>query len=708
VEIDGYHACPCHSEKKIKFCCGKDIVHDLNLLLAKQAAGQELAALDECERAIRKHGPKDCLLTMKTQLLLEHDEVDKALEVNAQFRQKNPQHPAGYHQLALLRLEKRDVAGAVDALQDAVDAVRGNEIPVFLTTGFRTVGFALLMTGFPFAARAHFRFALELNAEQDEELKKLYLQTFLSPRLSVSHRFQWELAKLTEAESQEDWGRKIITAGRGIARGQFRKSLKYLELASESFPDNEHLLFSLAVLSMNLNDKSKSYQAWKRYSEVPELDEAKAVQAKLMTILFCPDELINRFSQVASTMEVSDFNAVFGQALSNDRLQALDRSEWNEDDDSGPPPRNIFALLDQPYPKEQPLTVQNTPIVTGYVLLYGKQSDRNARMVLEFRDIPENRHAVLAFQNEFSQWQLGQPVEETVGSLTVPYGIKFPNWSIAPEMPPVDKSDLLHQLIMDEIQRWTNTPVPMLDGNTPREAAKDPHWDRVLKAILISLQYDNLSLQISDAEFEAIWDDLELARPIVTNYQNRAASDFCPVELIFLPLEKLGEEFLTTVAVKAYSYQMRPLMRRTWREILNRPDNENVFPKFECLHQLALFSTSIPEALELFAQARAKVSQAGVPLGNYLVDEFEYRLGRGITEKLDELLSIIYQSHIQEPQVAERMGMVLQDYGLSVVPNATNSARSRSSENAKASPMFVTPSESSPASSGSSKLWLPD
>ena len=78
MDIDIYQQCPCHSEKKIKFCCGKEIVADLNQVLAKNAAGQSQAALDLLERTIKRTGPKDCLLTIQTHILISHGEIEKA------------------------------------------------------------------------------------------------------------------------------------------------------------------------------------------------------------------------------------------------------------------------------------------------------------------------------------------------------------------------------------------------------------------------------------------------------------------------------------------------------------------------------------------------------------------------------------------------------------------------------------------------------
>ena len=89
MDIDIYQQCPCHAEKKIKFCCGKDVIGDLNEVLAKNKSGQSTAALDQIDRAIKKSGPKDCLLTIQTHILITNGEIEKARESNELFLKTN-------------------------------------------------------------------------------------------------------------------------------------------------------------------------------------------------------------------------------------------------------------------------------------------------------------------------------------------------------------------------------------------------------------------------------------------------------------------------------------------------------------------------------------------------------------------------------------------------------------------------------------------
>ena len=50
MDIDIYKACPCQSGKKIKFCCSKDILPDLNQVLTLHHGKQSTAAIDMIQK----------------------------------------------------------------------------------------------------------------------------------------------------------------------------------------------------------------------------------------------------------------------------------------------------------------------------------------------------------------------------------------------------------------------------------------------------------------------------------------------------------------------------------------------------------------------------------------------------------------------------------------------------------------------------------
>ena len=87
---------------KSSFCCGKDVISELNEILKKSGSGQVRAALDQLDRTIAKRGEKDCLLVIKTHILITANDLASAKETNAKFRKNSPGHSMGLQHLAVI------------------------------------------------------------------------------------------------------------------------------------------------------------------------------------------------------------------------------------------------------------------------------------------------------------------------------------------------------------------------------------------------------------------------------------------------------------------------------------------------------------------------------------------------------------------------------------------------------------------------------
>ena len=221
MDIDAYHLCPCQSGNKIKFCCGKDVINELNEILKKNGSGQVRAALDQLDRTASKRGERDCLSVIKTHILISANDIASAKETNAQFRENSPGHPMGLQHLAVIDLFEGRLDDAVNSLQDAMDANKSAEIPLAVSNVFKVVAGALVEEGYVFAGLAHLQFASRLRGEQDREISEMYIE-LLQEWSFFSFLFQSEV--LEEAPAGVEWEKLYANAERAIARGQFRRA----------------------------------------------------------------------------------------------------------------------------------------------------------------------------------------------------------------------------------------------------------------------------------------------------------------------------------------------------------------------------------------------------------------------------------------------------------------------------------------------------
>ena len=79
---------------------------------------------------------------------------------------------------------------------------------------------------------------------------------------------------------------------------------------------------------------------------------------------------------------------------------------------------------------------------------------------------------------------------------------------------------------------------------------------------------------------------------------------------------------------------------------------------------MAHFTEDENEAIGYLEKAREEATKANRPVGMYFVQEFEYRLSRGITDGLTEILQTIQMHHLNDPQVEYQLVRVLDRYGI--------------------------------------------
>jgi hypothetical protein len=79
---------------------------------------------------------------------------------------------------------------------------------------------------------------------------------------------------------------------------------------------------------------------------------------------------------------------------------------------------------------------------------------------------------------------------------------------------------------------------------------------------------------------------------------------------------------------------------------------------------MAHFTDDDDEALGNLEKAKEEAGKAGRPVGMYFVQEFEFRLTRGLTEKLPELLQTIQTEYLSDPEVEYQLVRVLDRFGI--------------------------------------------
>jgi len=709
MDIDVYQHCPCHSGKKIKFCCGKDVVNDLNEIVAKNKGGQPLAALSQLERVIEKHGPLNCLLTIQTHILISQGEIEKAKASNDLYMQANPDQPIGHQHQALIAVAEGDSKQAVKFLQDTMDAITGNQIPLTVAHAFRMVGLLLFSEGQVLAARAHLQFANILKDQADEELQRMLYETFRIPEASILLKHDYRIA---QPPKDKEWGPKYANVIRAMDRGQFRKALQFLHRLDKLYPDEKIVVHAIAVLNSFLGNVESMADSWRRYSQLESVSTWDAIEAEALAQVFATEPMTDGFDIVRTTYEISDFELVSETAVSSPRLSALAPLETDPFEE-GPAPRACYYFLDRARVENaDDLTLENVSSVTGEILLYGKQTDRPGR--LEWITTRNKEFDGLArdLVDIFKDGIAGDGRDTILGTTTEVADVLSWNWQL-----PQGITKEKHTELMDEQRRgllydgWAGIQFSILDGMSPRDAAQNGGYEIQLSALILHLE-QSPDAQVSDrSAVTGLRDQLGVSQlpSIDPNELDDAA--ISPLRQQYLEFEKLTDDHLLQLHAEAMAIANIAVLQKLIPELLNREHLNERVPRDVSLSMLAQLTEDEEKAFALLQQAKTEAKEAGRPLGIYLVQELEMRMVRGMTDKLPGLLQRIQAHHLREPNVEYQLTRVLSRFGLLDRQSAGQEMETVAVED----PSGVwTPDQegTAPAQSGAeepaaSKLWLP-
>lgn len=661
MDIDIYQQCPCHGDKKIKFCCGKDILVDLNQVLAKNKSGQSTAALEQLDRAMEKLGPKDCLLTIKTHILITTGKIEEAKAANDLFLKTNAKHVTGLHHKALILLAEGNIDQSVETLQDAMDSIKGNEIPISLANAFRMVGVGLYTQGNVIAARAHLIYASALKGDGDPELQQMLHETLVTQSTPMVLKQDFALGHAPEGV---EWEKKFVNVIRAMDRGQFRKGLKFLNKIDGEFPDQPIVVRSIAIVNGYLGRVEEMVQGFRRFSKLENIPTIQAVEAEGIAQVFDEESLSTIVPIERVTFELTELESVSELALSHDRMSSSGQVEadpFNE----GPAPRHAFVVLDKPkVASPDDLTVDNVPNVIAEVLLYGKQTDRAPR--IESISAKDKRFDQLEslIKETFGEFLAdGEPKSQPLGESNAMSELLEWRWHLPEGVTRAQHSEMVksqrEKVILEE---WVKLPFNILDGKTPEDASKVQELHLPLQALLLMLENAAQGQFFNDELGEKLRGKLNLSEFELTTpgEKDRISS---PVQQIYVDYKKLSDAQLLQIQSDAMQIGNVRVLRKVVAEILERPDFKGV-TRDMCYSMMAHFSDDDQASLDYIQQACDEAQKENRPIGLYKVQEFEFRLSRGMTDILPDLLTEIQQKYLDDPDVEYQLVRVLDKFGI--------------------------------------------
>ena len=117
MALDAYSLCPCGSGKKVKFCCSRNIIQELDKVQRALEGKQRVAALGQLNQLLKKNPQLPCLLHLKAVIQISRDELDDARETVDCLLKAASENPASLALGAELTLLEDKVTAAVSQVQ---------------------------------------------------------------------------------------------------------------------------------------------------------------------------------------------------------------------------------------------------------------------------------------------------------------------------------------------------------------------------------------------------------------------------------------------------------------------------------------------------------------------------------------------------------------------------------------------------------------
>ena len=691
MAVDPYSPCPGGTSKNIKFCC-PDLMADLDKIRRMLEGEQRLACLEYVNKVHASHGDRACLLAVKSMLEVQLGNEEAAESTLSTFVLKYPDNPVALAERSMLEASQGNTLGGLESLVRAIEA-SGQSMPARVYEAMTPLASMLLADGEVLPARALLMVQAEIAGPDDQRPLQLLMRVLNSPQVPLLLKEDpvWQRAP-EGAAWRGEFDQALGLALRGAWRGAANRFRALLNQAG----DHVAIWKNLSVLYGWLADKSAATEALRKYSSMAEqLDDA--VEAEALAQLLGEDAIGPDIDVLTVVFSVGDTTAIESR-LSSNRTARLEVDLSQAVPEGEPPPRAAYWLLDKPLPTTGVgITIDAVPSVLATLYVFGKQTDREARveMVVTRSELQAAEEALRQVAGD----ALGAKVEERVTTaISATSHTLGWNWRLPDDTPLEHRKALMEQKRHEVMfQRWMHTSMRLLDSKTPRDAAADPsHRTKLLASILL--------MELTDTDEHLDSDYNEVRRQL--NLPENGAIDPDGVDTSTLPLvrlsrlimQKLSDDALVQVYQRASLVRAELALRKAATEILARPSLDSKVDKAETYGILSRIEPDPNKAVSHIHEARKLTERTGKSCARWDLEELSLQLQLGSAPDLQRLVEHIRDKHMREPGVAQALVGMLSQAGLIRPDGAPMPAAEQPASS------IVVPGGA--ASAG--KLWTPD
>lgn len=697
MSIDTYAICPCGSGKKIKFCTKcKDSVADLDEILKMIEGGQVVPALDRLSSVLAEHPDAAWALAVRGRLLLDLREYETLSENAERFIRLQPGNPLALTQRAAAKLFRGEVDEATESMLQALTE-SGKEVDSFVLSVASVLAYSLAQQGAFLTARVYATLAMmAAGFEGGQTAVQVLRQLNSSP--TVNQMFK-AIPDRIERPSGAEWGERYDEASTLLRSNKIDLAESKFQSLQRTVPGEPAILSGLLTCAIWRGDLTAQADLFLKLSECDSLDFEQRARYRALAAMVNPDQQETSIEVVKLSADIQNADEVQMALTSSARFAALPPEMLAEmktsDDDI--PPRNGFQLLDRDKPESLDVLppVNEVPEAAALVFVYGKQTDREARIeLLDVRkdQVGEVRKQLAAAVGELD-WteEPGDPMPLLIAAQPAIAMIRF-------QAKPAEAEALQNELQearMPEV--IANLRLPLLGGQSLISLADDDAKLLERTALLRTIeQYDSLASK-GDAIIDRLYELAKLEKLPPLQPASSEVESVSNEDLQRLDPTGLDADALIYLLQRAQQVSATLATRHLATRLIDIDLSDEQKPaKLLAYMSLINSATNTGDALKLMDEAKAYASANDIPTANLLLSEVGLRLSAGDAEGFQNAIQTLSTQYGNEPEVMARLQQMLVAYGL---VNPDGSPRQAPGVGPEPTP--------SPAA-GAGQLWTPD
>lgn len=707
MAVDAYSLCPCGSGKKIKFCC-PDLLNDFQKMSRMLEGEQHLACLQYVDRLQAAQPDRASLFAIKGRLLRATGQMEKAHDNATAFMERHPQSVAAMAESAITTAIREGGRAAMPILQQAMAAC-GGKIAGCLYDAMGLVARVLRAEGEWLAARA----LLELQtviAKDDDEPREMLFGLHQSPDVPLLLK---DVPSWASCPDDAPWKARFDEIRFPERWTTWQQVVEELAPLAEQVGDAPVLWQHLAAFRGNTADTPGCIAALRKFAslEVPLED---AAEAEALAMLLSEDPLGDHVDMLSLRWTITDFEHVQGAFSLEKRTVPIPFDPADLGSDDQPPPKSAYLVCDRPVPETaEGVTPQTVSRFLGQALLFGRQTDREARLELS-GVLSDDLEQLKALIREMAGDALdGEPEQHVMMRVSATRESLEPKWRAGPGLTGEQFRKLLYEARRYVLlEQWPRRELGVLDGNSPGQLAGDPAWQRTLLAAVLVLQ-SWVEARSWDFDFNELRRLLGLPTLEPIDPRQTPVRELPLVRLSRVVVEELSDQYLVALLHKAILFRARVAGRRLAEAVTDRPSFVGKKERVRAYRLLAELEQDPDRALRHIEEGRRATEAVQESCARWDLLELSLRSARGQGAEVMRLITHLQERHFEEPGVAEaltdfliRVGALLPDGTPAPPPQpAQSSVVVGADQPEPQAGQIWTPESQKP---GGGKLWTPD